>query len=174
MAGFYCHGRWVRECGDPRNFDVLILADSQFRPKCERPRDFGPVPGTLIWSISGGKMKDFQKLLKQEKSVASKARLIIAAGIGSNDLTRLGKSRRVAGKVRKITGYRGNRKYHLSGPLTTTKIAATTTRPSLGAIANFIVRKPTAKRSSRSHPSLAATTDTRTKKFRCSSQQFAH
>ena len=61
-------------------------------------------------------MEDFKKLLKQEKSVASRARLIIAAGIGSNDLTRLGQSRRVAGKVRKITGKRGNRKYHIGGP----------------------------------------------------------
>ena len=50
MAGFDCHGRWVQQFGDPENFDVLVLADSQLRPKCERPGDFITVPGMLIWS----------------------------------------------------------------------------------------------------------------------------
>ena len=116
MPGFDCHGRWVREFGDPENFNVLVLSDSQLRPKCERPGDFITVPGMLIWSISGGKMRDFKKLLKLKKSVAARARLIITAGIGSNDLTRIVERHRVPGKVVRITGKRGQRKYHLSGP----------------------------------------------------------
>ena len=116
MPGFYCDGRWVRQFGDPENFNVLALADSQLKPKCERPGDFITDPGMLIWSISGGKMKDFRKLLKEKKSVAARARLIIAAGIGSNDLTRIVECRRVPGKVVRITGRRGNRKYHVGGP----------------------------------------------------------
>ena len=115
MPGFDCDGRWVRELGDPENFNVLVLADSQLKPKCERPGDFITVPGMLIWSISGGKMRDFKRLLKMKKSVAARARLIIAAGIGSNDLTRIVKRHRVPGKVVKITGERGNRKYHHGG-----------------------------------------------------------
>ena len=84
MAINRINNKLVYGAGDEEDFETLIFMDSQAKEACKRPGSFGVPPKSVVKAIPGGGVRDV--LAFRNEAVFQRAKFIVLAGIGANDL----------------------------------------------------------------------------------------
>ena len=113
------NGVWVREGGDPYNFDTIVIMDSQGRGPCENPQDYLSIPGILVLSISGGTAAHVIRLMSSP--LVASANFIIIGGLGTNDLGMKTAPTPAPPRVEAVAGPRGSRQLEFGAPTVDTQ-----------------------------------------------------
>ena len=84
MSFIRINNKWVQKVGEEEDCEMAIIFDSQAKEACRRPNSFGIPPKAVVFAISGGGVRD--ALALRNEPAFRRAKFIVLAGIGANDL----------------------------------------------------------------------------------------